>query len=135
MAYKRSDLNDLIFHDAAVLPRGSAGFGEVSLAVAELQGGDLSKAAAFAERAVGKDSHLAAGWMAKAAADVFGATGTDLRTARALFCLERAVEGAPNRRAALVEFFVTNLLAHYVTMLCTAAEQRAGQWMEAKSEA
>ncbi len=133
--YDRARLNALIFHDAVVLPRDSAGFGEASLAVAELQGGNLSKAAVFAEGAVAKDPHLAAGWMAKAAADVFGATGTDLRTERALFCLERAVECAPSRRAALVEFFVSNLLAHYVAMLCTAAEERADRWMEAETEA
>ena len=85
MAYNRTQLNDLIFHNRMVLPRNSPGFGEASLAVAELQGGNTAKAAAFAEAAVGKDPALAGGWLAKTAADVFEATPSDLRTDRAVF--------------------------------------------------
>ena len=55
MAHDRAQLNALIFHNPVVLPRTSPGFGEVSLAVAELQGGNNEKAAILAEIAVGKD--------------------------------------------------------------------------------
>lgn len=121
MAHNRTKLNSLIFHNQIMLPRTSPGFGEVSLAVAELQGGDPRKASHFAEAAVAKDSGLAAGWLAKATADVFAGNGADVRVERAMFCLERAFECAPECRREMTEFFVTSLLARYLSLVCEAA--------------
>ena len=135
MAHNRTQLNGLIFHNQIVLPRSSPGFGEVSLAVAELQGGNYAKAALLAEIAVGKDPQLAAGWLAKTAADVFEATPSDLRTDRAVFCLERAMECAPTCRADMVEFFAATIFGHYVRVLREEAVAQAGQWKAHEAQA
>ena len=135
MVQNSTQLNALIFHNQIVLPRTSPGFGEVSLAVAELQGGNYQKAAILAEIAVGKDPQLAAGWLAKTAADVFEATPENLHTDRAVFCLERAVECAPSCRAPMVEFFVSNVVGHYVNVLCAGARVEVERWEERQAQA
>ena len=135
MDYNRTQLNSLIFHNQIVLPRTSSGFGEVSLAVAELQGGNYEKAAILAEIAVGKDPSLAAGWLAKMAADVYEATPDDLRKERAVFCLDRAFACAPSCRTDMVEFFLTHILAHYVQVLCAGAVEELGEWMQLEAQA
>ena len=135
MLHNRARLNSLIFHNQIVLPRTSPGFTEVSLAVAELQGGNYAKAAMFAEFAVGKDPSLAAGWLAKTAADVFEATPNDLRKERAVFCMDRALECAPACRVEMVEFFVTHILGHYVEVLCDGAVEESQRWMELDTRA
>lgn len=135
MPSNRTQLNDLVFHNQTVLPRTSPGFGEVGLAVAELQGGNYQKAATLAEIAVGKDPQLAAGWLAKTAADVFEATPDDLRKERAVFCMERALECAPSCHRELVGFFVTNILDHYVEVLGGCAVEQLGVWTQVEAQA
>ena len=135
MPYDRAALNDLIFHNETMLPRSSPGFGEVSLAVAELQGGDYTKAAVFAEAAVVKDFTLAAGWLAKAAADVLAASTIDLKTERAIFCLDRALECAPTCRREITSFFVTSLLGHYLAVLCASAIEQVKTSEDARAAA
>ena len=135
MSLNRAQLNALIFHNPVVLPRTSPGFGEVSLAVAELQGGNFEKAAILAEIAVGKDPSLAAGWLAKMAADVFEASADDLRKERAVFCMDRALELVPSCRVEIIEFFLVNILGHYVEVLCEQAVWDAQQWIELDAQA
>ena len=135
MPHDRARLNSLIFHNPVVLPRTSPGFGEVSLAVAELQGGNSEKAAILAEIAVGKDPSLAAGWLAKMAADVFEASADDLRKERAVFCMDRALELVPSCRVEIIEFFLVNILGHYVEVLCEQAVWDAEQWIELDTQA
>ena len=135
MVHSRTKLNGLIFHNQIVLPRTSPGFGEVSLAVAELQGGNTIKAAAFAEAAVGKDPTLAAGWLAKMVADVFEATPDDLRKERAVFCMDRALEYAPSCHTEIIEFFVTNILGHYVDVFCQGAAEDVDEWLNLETRA
>ena len=135
MSLYRTQLNALIFHNEAILPRTSPGFGEVSLAVAELQGGNYEKAATLAEIAVGKDPYLAAGWLAKTAADVFEAAPDDLRKERAVFCMDRALECAPSHRKEIIEFFVANILGHYVAVFCEGAAEELAQWLDLEAQA
>ena len=135
LSLHHAQLNALIFHNETVLPRTSPGYGEVSLAVAELQGGNYQKAAVLAEIAVGKDPQLAAGWLAKTAADVYEATPDDLRKDRAVFCMDRALECAPSCRAEIIGFFVTNILNHYVEVLCANAAEELGVWTQLEVQA
>lgn len=135
MAHNRAQLNALIFHNEVVLPRTSPGFAEVTLAVAELQGGNNAKAALYAETAYRQDPTLAAAWLAKTAADVFEATPDDLRRDRALFCMDRALECVPSCRREIVEFFVANILGHYVEVLCAGAVSECAHWLDLEAEA
>ena len=135
MAHNRAELNALIFHNRTVLPLTSPGYAEMTLAVAELQGGNNTKAAMYAEAAVARDVTLAAGWLGKLAADVFEATPDDLRKDRALFCMDRALECAPTCRREIIEFFVANILGHYVEVLCTGALAELAQWVALEASA
>ena len=135
MAHNRAQLNALIFHNPVVLPRTSPGYGEMTIAVAELQGGNNAKAALYAESAVTRDPTLAAGWLAKTAADVFEATPDDLRQERALFCIDRALECAPACHREIIDFVVANILGHYVEVLCGGALAELAQWQELEAYA
>ena len=130
MAHDRAQLNALIFRNPVVLPRTSPGYPEMSLAVAELQGGNHAKAALYAEAAYTKDPTLAAAWLAKTAADVFEAVPDDLRKERALFCVDRALECAPTCYREIIDFVVANIFGHYVEVLCGGALGELAQWTE-----
>ena len=58
MALHHAQIDALVFYNETILPRSSAGFGEVSIAIAELQGANYAKAVVLAEAALSKDPQL-----------------------------------------------------------------------------
>lgn len=135
MHHDHAGLSRLIFHNQTLLPPSTPSYGEVSLAVAELRGRNYSKAAVLAEAAVTKDPQLAAGWLAKTVADVYEATPDDLHKERAMLSLDRALECAPDCHKEIIEFFVAEVLGHYVEVLCMGAEREITRWRNLEGQA
>ena len=66
---------------------------------------------------------------------MFEASADDLRKERAVFCMDRALELVPSCRVEIIEFFLVNILGHYVEVLCEQAVWDTEQWIELETQA